>query len=72
MNDPAAIDIARGWCRAMGLTPMTLWLATAIAARNLAVANVFCARQEEARRRPPPGGSRTAASHPTNPTHHAR
>jgi hypothetical protein len=56
----------------MAFTPMTLWLATAIAARNLAVANVFCARQEEARRRPPPGGSRTAASHPTNPTHHAR
>jgi len=35
----------------MGLTPMTLWLATAIAVRNLAVADAFCARQEEDRRR---------------------
>jgi hypothetical protein len=51
IKDPATIDIARGWCRTMGLTPMTLWLATAIAVRNLAVTDAFCARQEEDRRR---------------------
>ena len=28
IKDPATIDVARGWCRVMGLVPMTLWLAT--------------------------------------------
>ena len=26
IKDPATIDVARGWCRVMGLTPMTLFL----------------------------------------------
>ena len=51
IKDPATVDVARGWCRVMGLTPMTLFLVAAIVVRNLAVADAFCARQEEDRRR---------------------
>jgi hypothetical protein len=51
IKDPATIDVARGWCRVMGLTPITLFLVAAIVVRNLAVADAFCARQEEDRRR---------------------
>ena len=51
IKDPATIDVARGWCRVMGLTPMTLFLACALVVRNLAVADAFVARQEEDRRR---------------------
>ena len=51
IKDPATIDVARGWCRVMGLTPMTLFLACALVVRNLAVADAFVARQEDDRRR---------------------
>ena len=51
IKDPATINIARGWCRIMGLAPMTLFLATALAARNLAVADAFTARQKNDQRR---------------------
>ncbi len=33
-KDPASNDISRGWCRLMGLTPITLWLACMLAVRN--------------------------------------
>ena len=49
--DPATIDVARGWCRVMGLTPMSLFLACALVVRNLAVIDAFEARQAEDRRR---------------------
>jgi hypothetical protein len=51
VKDPATIDVARGWCRVMGLSPMALWLCAAIVVRNLAVADAFGARQQEDRRR---------------------
>jgi len=51
IKDPATIDVARGWCRMMGLVPMTLFTGCALVVRNLAVADAFVARQEEDRRR---------------------
>ncbi len=47
INDPASINVARGWCRVMGLAPMTLLLACAIVVRNPAVADGFCARHQD-------------------------
>ena len=51
IKDLATVDIARGWCRVMGLTPMARWLASAIVVRNLAVADAFALRREDDRRR---------------------
>ncbi len=51
IKDPATIDVARGWCRVMGLVPMSLFLACALVVRNLAVADAFEARQAEGARR---------------------
>lgn len=34
VKDPATTDVARGWCRVMGLVPMRLRLACALVARN--------------------------------------
>ena len=51
IKDPATIDVARGWCRVMGLVPMTLFLASALVVRNLAVADAFEQRQQDAERR---------------------
>ena len=51
IKDPATIDVARGWCRAMGLTPMTLLLAAALAVRNLEVAAAFEQRRHDDERR---------------------
>ena len=48
---PATIDVARGWCRVMGLVPMSLFVACAVVVRNLAVADAFSARQAENERR---------------------
>ena len=46
IKDPAMVDVARGWCRVMGLVPMGLFLACALAVRNLAVADAFDARRQ--------------------------
>lgn len=51
IKDPATIDVGRGWCRAMGLAPMSLFVACALVVRNLAVAEAFERRREEDRRR---------------------
>ena len=51
IKDPATVDIARGWCRVMGLAPVTLFLACALVVRNLAVCDAFEQRQAEDRRR---------------------
>jgi hypothetical protein len=50
-KDPAANDIARGWCRLMGLTPLTLFTACLLAARNQRILAAWNARQEENTRR---------------------
>ena len=51
IKDPATVDVARGWCRVMGLVPMTLFLATAVVVRNLAVIDAFEQRQADNERR---------------------
>jgi len=51
VKDPAANDVSRGWCRLMGLTPLALFAACAVAARNLRVQDSFRARQAENERR---------------------
>jgi hypothetical protein len=51
LKDPAASNIARGWCRLMGLTPLTLWLACTLAVRNQRILDTFDARQADNARR---------------------
>ncbi|MHB1534183.1 MAG: hypothetical protein ACYC1D_06135 [Acidimicrobiales bacterium] len=51
IKDPASIDVARGWCRVMGLVPMSLFIACALVVRNLAVADAFNERQTQDARR---------------------
>jgi hypothetical protein len=51
IKDPATIDVARGWCRLMGLAPMSLFLAGALVVRNQAVVDAFEARLAERARR---------------------
>ncbi len=49
--DPATINIARGWCRLMGLTPSALFLACAFVTSNTHVADASAARKAEDDRR---------------------
>jgi hypothetical protein len=51
LKDPAASDIARGWCRLMGLAPLTLFTATLLVVRNQRILRAWNARQEEDQRR---------------------
>jgi hypothetical protein len=51
IKDPATIDVGRGWCRLMGVVPMSVWLCCALVVRNLGVADAFDSRQREGRRR---------------------
>jgi hypothetical protein len=51
LTDPATTDIARGWCRLIGLTPIALFTATTLIARNIRVANAFTTRQTDNERR---------------------
>jgi hypothetical protein len=51
VKDPAASDIARGWCRLMGLTPLMLFTTTLLIARNQRILAAWNARQEETQRR---------------------
>jgi hypothetical protein len=50
-KDPAANDIARGWCRLMGLAPLMLFTTTLLIARNQRILNAWTARQEDSQRR---------------------
>ncbi len=50
-KDPAANDISRGWCRLMGLAPLTLFITTLLVVRNQRILAAWNARQEETRRR---------------------
>jgi hypothetical protein len=50
-KDPAASDIARGWCRLMGLAPLMLFTATLLAVRNQRILAAWNARQGENQRR---------------------
>ena len=51
IKDTASNDIARGWCRLMGLTPLALWLACLLAVRNQRILAAFAARQQDNARR---------------------
>lgn len=47
IKDPASNDIGRGWCRLMGLVPMTLMLTCVLVVRNQRVLVSFAARQAD-------------------------
>ncbi len=51
IKDPATTNIARGWCRLTGLTPLTLWIACLLAVRNQRILTAFDARQADNARR---------------------
>ncbi|MHB8719755.1 MAG: hypothetical protein ACYDAC_12830 [Candidatus Dormibacteria bacterium] len=51
IKDPATVNVARGWCRLMGLVPMSLFTLCALVVRNLEVTYAFEARRAEERRR---------------------
>jgi hypothetical protein len=50
-KDPATNDIARGWCRLMGLAPLMLFTAVLLVARNQRILAAWNARQEDNTRR---------------------
>ena len=50
-KDPASNDIARGWCRLMGLAPLTLSVTTLLIVRNQRILAAWNTRQEETQRR---------------------
>ena len=50
-KDPATSDIARGWCRLMGLTPLMLFTTTLLVVRNQRILAAWNTRQEETQRR---------------------
>jgi len=50
-KDPASNNIARGWTRLTGLTPLMLWLTCLMAVRNQRILDAWNARQEDSARR---------------------
>jgi hypothetical protein len=50
-KDPASNNIARGWCRLMGLTPLMLCLACLLIIRNQRILIAWTARQDDNARR---------------------
>jgi hypothetical protein len=50
-KDPATNNIAHGWTRLMGLTPITLWLTCLLAVRNQRILTAWDARQADDARR---------------------
>jgi hypothetical protein len=50
-KDPASNNIARGWCRLMGLAPLMLWLACLLAVRNQRILIAWDIRQHDNARR---------------------
>jgi len=50
-KDPASNNIARGWCRLMGLAPLMLWLACLLAVRNQRILIAWDHRQHNNTRR---------------------
>ena len=51
IKDTATTNIARGWCRLTGLTPLTLWIACLLAIRNQRILAAYDARQDDNARR---------------------
>ena len=50
-KDPASNDISRGWCRLMGLAPLTLFTTALLVTRNQRILHAWNTRQEETQRR---------------------
>jgi hypothetical protein len=50
-KDPASNNIARGWCRLMGLAPLMLFTTTLLIARNQRIMAAWNVRQEQTQRR---------------------
>jgi hypothetical protein len=50
-KDPATNDISRGWCRLMGLAPLTLFTTTLLIVRNQRILDAWHARQADNARR---------------------
>jgi hypothetical protein len=50
-KDPATNNIAHGWTRLMGLTPITLWLTCLLAVRNQRILTAWDTRQADDARR---------------------
>jgi hypothetical protein len=50
-KDPASNDIARGWCRLMGLAPLILFTTCLLVVRNQRILAAWNTRQEENQRR---------------------
>lgn len=51
LNDRSTNDLSRGWCRLTDLTPIALFTATTLIARNIRIHDAFAARQTENQRR---------------------
>jgi hypothetical protein len=51
VKDPAASDIARGWCRLMGLAPLILFTTTLLITRNQRILTSWNTRQQDNARR---------------------
>jgi hypothetical protein len=51
IKDTATTSIARGWCRQMSLTPITLWITCLLVARNQRILTAWNARQADNARR---------------------
>lgn len=51
IKDPASTDTTRGWCRLMGLVPITLMLTCAMVVRNGRIVDAFEARVADDERR---------------------
>ncbi|HEX9358236.1 MAG TPA: hypothetical protein VF933_31025 [Streptosporangiaceae bacterium] len=54
IKDTATTSIARGWCRLMGLAPLTLWITCLLAVRNQRILAAWHARQQDNARRVAP------------------
>jgi hypothetical protein len=67
IKDTASNNIARGWCRLTGLTPLTLWLACLLVIRNQRILTAHQARQTDNARRAAAGlPPRTRKRHRTS------
>lgn len=47
IKDPATVNIERGWCRMVGVVPLSLMIVCALVVTNLAVIDAFDARRAE-------------------------
>ncbi|MGH9054840.1 MAG: hypothetical protein ACRDYY_03055, partial [Acidimicrobiales bacterium] len=45
------VDVARGWCRVMGLVGISLFVACGLVVRNLACTDAFLERRADSERR---------------------